>query len=186
MEHNASVVSELRLLYKYFKQRNIRGMREMSNVFTKDLMVYQNKVYLDLALVSLLLAKMVEKPRFWKFEEWKNNVFAIEDMLKRCIELCKENDIKSVRALLLRVFGMLRKVNRRDRRYVNSMMTHARIKVGATLYAQGISLGKASHLSGATKDDILKYSGKTLISDRFGKTYSVLERIKNVRTIFRT
>lgn len=186
MKYDTGMVSEVRLFYKYFKQRNIRGMRELSNVFTKDLMVYQDRVYLNLALASLLLAKMVEKPRFWKFDEWKSIVFSVEDMLKKCVELCKVNDTKSVNATFSKIFSMLRKVNRKDKRYVNSMMNHARIKVGATLYAQGMSLGKASYLSGASKNDILKYSGKTLISDRFGKTFSILERIKNVSSIFRT
>lgn len=175
----------LESLHRGVKVRNIRLMRDMSNSFTQDLLIYQDQLYLDLALASLVLAKMIEKPRFWKFEEWKKIVFGIEESLAECIQLAKKNEKREVRKIIGRILTTLSNVDRKDKRYVDSVLEQGRIKVGSTLYAQGLSLGKASELSGADKDSISRYAGRTLISDRFGKTYSITERIRNARGVFK-
>lgn len=182
---NKEIKAEMKKLYQYVKSRNIRGLRELSNVFTDDLLIYQDSIFLDLALCSLVLAKTIEKPRFWKFDDWKRIIFSIEDSLKECIERCDEHDKRGMEKVIKRILAALTSVDRKDKRYVDSIMTQGRTKVGASLYAHGLSLGKASYMSGASKNAILKYSGRTLISDRFGKTYSMMERIKNVREVFR-
>ncbi len=172
-------------LYSSVKTRSIRGLRELNNVFTQDLMIYQDPLYLDLSLVTIVLAKMIEKPRFWRYKEWKNIIFTIEAILKESINLCDSMDKKGISKNMKKILTMLGRVDKRDMRYVGSMVEEGRIKVGSTLYAQGMSLGNAAFLSGAPKDAILKYSGKTLISDRFGKTISLSERLRGVKPIFR-
>jgi hypothetical protein len=133
----------------------------------------------------MVLAKMIEKPRFWRYEEWKNIIFSIEDSLKRCIELCDTQDKGEINRIVKNIIELLGYVDKRDMRFINSVVEQGIIKIGSTLYAQGISLGNAAFLSGARKEDISQYAGGTLISDRFGKTLSISERIKNVRPVFR-
>ena len=76
-------------------------------------------------------------------------------------------------------------VDDKDKRFVENIVTHGRVKIGSTLYAQGLSIGKASEIAGVSKEKIFQYSGRTLISDRFGKTISIKERVNNVKSIFR-
>ncbi|MEM3363979.1 MAG: hypothetical protein QXS93_00525 [Candidatus Micrarchaeia archaeon] len=184
-EQNPRLKDDLRKMYLHVKTRNIRGLRDVSNVFTQDLLIFQDPFYLDLALCSMVLAKMIEKPRFWRYEQWKNILFSIEDTLRQAVSLAERNDSKGISRLIRQVLQKLGNVEKKDRRYVDTTIMSARVKIGSTLYGQGLSLGKASSLCGAPRDDILRYSGKTLISDRFGKTFSIKERLANVAGIFR-
>ncbi len=110
----------------------------------------------------------------------------MEDAVKKLDLACAHRDERQMRKVVGDLLELLNDVDKRDRRYINSIIHTTKIKIGASLYAQGVSLGKASYLSGAAKNDILKYAGKTLISDRFGKTYSIMERVKHVRGLFRS
>lgn len=172
-------------MYQFLKSRNIRGLRELNNTFTQDLLIYQDQLYLTLALSSIVLAKMIEKPRFWKYEEWKDIVFSIEEAVGSCVAMCDVQDKRGISEVFSGILDKLASVEKKDLRHVNNLVEQGRIKIGALLYAQGLSLGNASVLSGASKESIQQYSGGTLISDRFGKTYSITERIRNVRGIFR-
>ncbi|MEM0438377.1 MAG: hypothetical protein QXU54_03710 [Candidatus Micrarchaeia archaeon] len=172
-------------MYRFLKSRNIRGLRELSNTFTQDLLIYQDQLYLTLALSSIVLAKMIEKPRFWKYEEWKDIVFSIEESVGSCVAMCDAQDKQGIQGVFKDVLDQLVHVEKKDLRHVNTIVEQGRVKIGALLYAQGLSLGNAAALSGASKESIQQYSGGTLISDRFGKTYSIAERIRNVRGLFR-
>ncbi len=185
MKFNSQVCAEIKRLRDYVKIRNIRGLRELSNYFTSDLMIFRDFFYRDLSLLSIILAKILEKPRYWKYSKWKDIVFRIEDEIKRLDENCDAAHFGRMVSIVEDLLSYLNSVDKHDRRYIDSIIHQARIKIGASLYAQGVSLGKSSYLSGAAKDDILRYSGNTLISDRFGKTYSILERVKHVRGLFR-
>lgn len=182
---NPHFKEDLRKLSTHVRTRNIRGLRDVSNIFTQDLLIFQDPLYLDLALVSMVLAKMIEKPRFWKYEQWKGIITSIEENLKQLTRLAEHNDFRSIGKIIRSILQKLSNVEQQDRRYVDSVIMQVRIKIGSTLYGQGISLSKASSLCGAARDDIFRYSGKTLISDRFGKTFSIRERLSNVAGIFR-
>ncbi len=182
---NSHLKEGLKKLYSHVRTRNIRGLRDASNVFTHELLIFQDPFYLDLALVSLVLAKMVEKPRFWRYEQWKDIILSIEGGLKQAVSLAERNDFKGISRIVRLILEKLSNVEKQDRRYVDTVVMSARIKIGSTLYGQGLSLGKASSLAGAERDDVLRYSGRTLISDRFGKTFSIGERLGNVAGIFR-
>ena len=62
-------------------------------------------------------------------------------------------------------------------------MSKGRLKVAATMYAQGVSLGLASEMTGIEKQEIMDYAGKTMMFDRVKDEKTVLERIKNARNL---
>ena len=169
----------------YFKVRNIPKLRSLSNDYTRDLLIYQDALFLDLSLATLLICNVLEKPRFWKYDDWLRIVFKIEEQLDICIKQIKSKDIKSLRNTLNSILNLACSVDDKDRRFVENIMIHGRVKIGSTLYAQGLSIGRAAELSGVSKEKIFQYSGRTLINDRFGKTMSIKERVNNVKSIFR-
>jgi hypothetical protein len=184
-QKDSHLKDDLKKMYNNVRVRNIRGLRDVSNIFTQDLLIFRDPVYLDLALVSLVLAKMIEKPRFWRYEQWKDILFSIEENLRQSLACAERNDLKGISRNVKSILSKLSNVEQQDRRYVDSVVMQVRVKIGSTLYGQGLSLGMASSLCGASRDDILRYSGRTLISDRFGKTFSIKERLSNVAGIFR-
>lgn len=169
----------------YFKVRNIPKLRSLSNDFNRDLLIFQDPLFLDLSLSILIISNVLEKPRFWKYNEWLDIVFSIEEKLNLCIKHVQNKDLRSLRGTLQEIMEIGSAVDDQDKRFVENIITHGRVKIGSTLYAQGLSIGKASEISGASKEKIFQYSGRTLISDRFGKTISINERVNNVKSIFR-
>ncbi len=170
---------------KYFKVRNIPKLRSLSNDFNRDLLIFQDDLFLDLSLSILVISNVLEKPRFWKYNEWLNIVFSIEEKLDLCLKHIRSKDIRNLRKCLNDIMDLGCSVEEKDRRFVENIVTHGRVKIGSTLYAQGLSIGKASEISGVSKEKIFQYSGRTLINDRFGKTISIKERVNNVKSIFR-
>ncbi len=171
---------------KYFKVRNIPKLRSLSDDFNRDLLIFQDKLFLDLSLSVLIMSNVLEKPRFWKYNEWLEVTFSIEAELDKCIEYVKSKNITKLRKCLKNIMEFGNSVGEREKRFVENIITHNKVKIGSTLYAQGLSIGKASEISGVSKEKIFQYSGRTLINDRFGKTISIKERINNVRSIFRS
>lgn len=170
---------------KYFKVRNIPKLRSLSNDFNRDLLIFQDDLFLDLSLSILVMSNVLEKPRFWKYNEWLNIVFSIEEKLDLCLKHIRSKDIRNLRKCLNDIMDLGCSVDDKDKRFVENIVTHGRVKIGSTLYAQGLSIGKASEIAGVSKEKIFQYSGRTLISDRFGKTISIKERVNNVKSIFR-
>lgn len=78
----------------------------------------------------------------------------------------------------------VREMESEDPRFVKSLMEKGRLKTAAILYAQGISLSLASELTGVPKQDIMDYSGKTMMADKVMDTVSMRERIKSAKKIF--
>lgn len=186
MDFNYSLLLDnITRMKKYFKVRNIPKLRSLSNDFNRDLLVFQDPLFLDLSLSVLVLSNVLEKPRFWKYNDWLKIVFEVEEQMNLCIEHVKSKDVRKLRKCLKGIIELGCSVDEKDKRFVENIITHGRIKIGSTLYAQGLSIGKASEISGVSKEKIFQYSGKTLINDRFGKTISIKERLNNVRTIFR-
>ena len=55
--------------------------------------------------------------------------------------------------------------------------------MAATLYAQGMSLGVASEMTGMEKQEILDYAGETMMFDRLKEEKPIAERMKFARKL---
>ncbi|NYZ79357.1 hypothetical protein H0N99_04380 [Candidatus Micrarchaeota archaeon] len=139
---------------------------------------------LDVAIISYVLAKVLEKPRYWDRKIKKEFVEKVEESLHNAVASIDENRLEDMRAYLKSISDDLKGFDTEDRRYVSSLFHKAKLRSASYLYAQGFSLSNAIELTGTNKSDVLNYSGQTLMHDRVGKTKSIEERLKNVRKLF--
>jgi len=167
-----------------FKAKDITALRKISNRCTNLLAIEANRGMLGLAIASYSLAKILEKPRYWKIEKWGDFNFKTQKKLEECAYYAKEGMEEEFIACIGILEEDLRQAEAMDKRYVKDIMAKARIKIGSTLYAQGFSLGNAAALVGVSKRDIASYAGKTMIFDRAGKTFGIAERLKKARKLF--
>ena len=61
------------------------------------------------------------------------------------------------------------------------LVTKGRLKMAATIYAQGIGLGVAAEVTGLDKQEILDYAGETMMFDRLKEEMTIGDRLKNAR-----
>lgn len=160
----------LRSLWTAFKSRNVKRLKKVNDSFLNAFIKERKPELFELAVVSYVLFKILTKPRFFR-EENKEYISNIE----KALASMSESNIKEV---LGKVEAEVVKMESRDPRYIFDLFTKSRVKMAATLYAKGISLGLVSKISGIPKQEILSYAGKTMMFERVKEEIPVMERYK--------
>lgn len=170
-------------IFAAFKKRDSKKLRKLDESILREAsLAYSKKLYY-LAVVSYVLSKALSKPRFME-RKYAPRVDAIEKCLET-ISLCKEDDCTEEKFLahFAELEKSIKNLEAEDPRFVVDLLTKGRLKVAATLYAQGISLGMAAEITGIEKQEILSYAGHTMMFDRLKEEKSVTERLKALRAI---
>lgn len=162
-----------------FKERNQKKLRKLNDVIMREGLLDFNKPIYELAVLSYILSKIVSKPRFLVREN-KSLLKRIGDDIRALLRTIGKGDEEVLKAFL-DISNSISALERVDRRFVRNLVSKGRLKTAATMYAQGISLGLASEMTGMSKQDILDYAGKTMMFDRVKEEMSVKDRLKAAR-----
>ena len=179
-----TVTEALKEVLTALMTRELSQLRKISDRCISSFAMGEEKELLDIAIISYVLAKVLEKPRYWDKKIKKEFVERVEENLHNAVASLEENRQDDMRAYLNSISEDLKAFDTEDRRYVGSLFHKARLRFASYLYAQGFSLSNAIALTGTSKSDVLNYSGQTLMHDRVGKTKSMEERLRYVRKIF--
>jgi predicted RNA-binding protein Jag len=167
-----------------FKKRNQKKLRKLNDLLMKILVPHFSKQLFELTVLSYILSKIVSKPRFLT-SEYEERMRSIEEKFE---VLIRELDFKSEEEISQRfeeINEAIRNLEKEDPRFVQDLISKGKLKVAATVYAQGISLGVASSITGMDKQDILGYAGKTMMFDRVKEEKSIHERLKVARQLIK-
>lgn len=166
-------------LYKAFKHRNQKRLRKLNDHILKSAVLSFKKELFDLAVYAYVLSKVVSKPRFLA-KEYKSITDSIERALHNVVDLAYADLDKWNRGVAL-LEKEITALEKEDPRYVTTLIRKGRLKSAATMYAQGLSLSLCSELTGIEKQEILNYSGKTVMFERLREEKDIFERIKLAR-----
>lgn len=163
-----------------FRKRNQRALRKLNDAVLRETAIECDKVCFNLAVFSYVLSKIVSKPRFLR-PEYKNGLESITSVFARLVERLDSAEESE----LLDIFGQLGttidRLEEKDPRFVVDLVTKGKLKMAATFYAQGMSLGVAAEMTGLEKQEILDYAGETMMFDRLKSEKSIIERMKIAR-----
>lgn len=163
-----------------FKARDQKKLRKINDTIMREATINFTKQMYELAVLSYILSKIVSKPRFLS----KDNIQYLRKieqdlrMLLRAIDIGITNEVFSALSAVKASISALEKV---DSRFVRNLVSKGQLKTAAIMYAQGISLGLASEMTGISKQDILDYAGKTMMFDRIKEEIPVKDRLKTAR-----
>jgi hypothetical protein len=163
-----------------FKKRNQKKLRKLNDQLLKGAVLEFNRELYELAMLTYVLSKIVSKPRFMA-RDMEGHMKAIEKSLKDLASNGETYDAQKWTERFTDMEDHIRNLEADDQRYITGLMKKGRLKVAATLYAQGLSLGLASEMTGMDKQDILDYAGKTMMFDRLKEEKSIGERVRNAR-----
>ncbi|MFH1470887.1 MAG: hypothetical protein ABIF01_04015, partial [Candidatus Micrarchaeota archaeon] len=138
----------------------------------------------SLSIISYVLGKIIEKPRYFKDSRGEDLGFFVQKKLLECLEYAKHGRKEDFSRASHELLTHLGEFDERNRHYVRGLIDKAKLKIAARLYAQGFSLSYVVSITGADTREVLKYIGQTLMFDRVGKTKEVKERLANARRIF--
>jgi hypothetical protein len=141
-----------------------------------------DKVHFNLSVYSYVLSKIVSKPRYLsgECEPCLKGIERAMETFVRKADSVSEEELDKVFSDLDKAISCLEE---KDPRFVTTMITKGRLKMAATFYAQGLSLGVAAELTGLDKQEILEYAGETMMFDRLKEEKSVQERMKTARKL---
>ncbi len=161
-----------------FRARNQKSLRKINDVVLKEASLDFTSTAYEMAVLSYVLSKIVSKPRFLG-KDAAPRIRKIEDEIRGLVQILGTNqDTAPYFKRIATAIGQLEKL---DPRFVRDLVSKGRLKTAATMYAQGISLGLASEMTGISKQDILSYAGRTMMFDRIKEEMPVAERLKAAR-----
>ena len=169
-------------LLRYFKSRDDKKLRRLKNTILDEASLKSSRLYFELAVVAYVLSKITAKSRFMA-PEYRNELNNIERALQELVRgVGQQNDAELLKTIK-KIDSGIRALEKVDRRFIRDLCTKGRVKLAATMYAQGISLGVASELSGIEKQDVQEYAGNTMMFDRVKEEVSSKDRLKKARRI---
>lgn len=165
-----------------FKKRDQRALRKLNDEVMKATAVDCEQVCFDVVVYSYVLSKIVSKPRLLG-PEFRSALISIEHVLDRIEDAIESGNKEEALGLFFELQKAIGRLEERDPRFVIGLVTKGKLKMAATLYAQGISLGVAADITGLEKQEILDYAGETMMFDRLKDEKSIAERMKIARKL---
>ena len=165
-----------------FRKRNQRRLRKLNDHVLHDTALECNKINFNLAIISYALSKIVSKPRFLR-KEFDPCFSDVESSLENLIKCAKRGDENQVLSCFKDIEKAVSCFDSKDPRFAIDLITKGKLKMAATFYAQGMSLGVASEMTGIQKQEILDYAGQTMMFDRLKDEKSMKERMKIARQL---
>ncbi len=167
-----------------FRKRNQRSLRKLNDAILKSTALHCNLACFNLAVFSYVLSKIVSKPRFLR-PEYKAALDGIERVFGRLIERLDSANEAELTQIFSELETAVSRLESKDPRFVVDLVTKGKLKMAATFYAQGASLGVAAEMTGLEKQEILDYAGETMMFDRLKAEKTIGERMKIARKILR-
>jgi hypothetical protein len=163
-----------------FRKYDQRNLRKMNDEILKSTALDCDKVCFDLAVFSYVLSKIVSKPRYLA-PEYGKSLKEIAGVFQIIVDKLDYADEDELLALFTDLESSIAHLEDRDPRFVVDLVTKGRLKMAATFYAQGMSLGVAAEMTGLEKQEILDYAGETMMFDRLKDEMTIEDRIKTAR-----
>jgi len=164
-----------------FSKKNQKKMRKTNDKILAELMISFTKEMFNLAVISYVLSKVLAKPRFYgrAYKEMMDRILQVLGHMERSAGDPEKYNIAA--GNLEETIGQMES---EDQRFVKSLVEKGKLKTAAILYAQGMSLSLAAEVTGMSKQDIMDYSGKTMMADRVTEAVDISDRVKKAKKAF--
>ncbi len=164
-----------------FLKKKQKKMRKAHGKIAEELLASFSEEMFRLSVISYMLSKILAKPRFYG-RPYKEPMDRMGQVLKHMLRNVGKPEEYMTGADNLE--ETIREMESEDPRFVKSLVEKGKLKTAAILYAQGMSLSLASELTGIAKQDIMDYSGKTMMADRVEEAIGMAERVKKAKRAF--
>lgn len=165
-----------------FRRRDQRALRKLNDEVLNTITTQCDKLCFRLAVFSYVLSKIVSKPRFLR-SEYDAGLKAIERIFQKLVDKMETAGEGEILAVFDELEKAIAHLEEKDPRFVVDLVTKGKLKMAATFYAQGMSLGLAAEMTGLEKQEILDYAGETMMFDRLKTEKSIAERMKVARKL---
>ncbi len=152
------------------------GLREESDHIIHCSAIFQRQESIQTAVVVYALSKILERG--------KTIDAKVLDSIEKAIEFMKQDNLRGFNTEIKIILNMISVVDDQLSKYMQHIITEAQIKKGSRIYEHGISLGQTAEIFGLSQWELMKYIGKTRMSESIVETVPIRQRIAFARQLF--
>lgn len=171
-------------LYNNFKGKKERKLRRLKDDFLNEAIIRDSKLFFELSVTSYVLSKILSKPKFL-VERYKDELQQIEKHLRKFRDgVGKKSDAQFI-VILDEIYKIVKTMEAEDKRFFRDLISKGRVKMAATMYAKGVSVGVACEIGEVDQREMLDYAGETMMFDRVKEEVPIKERVKKARKLLK-
>ncbi|NUN11903.1 hypothetical protein HUU53_04660 [Candidatus Micrarchaeota archaeon] len=174
------LASDIKTLEERFAGKDLVGLRQLSSEAAIEAFLKNDSSFVELSVIAYSCSKLLEKQYIVNSPEWNSFKESLLRLLAQSRVSFNEGNFERGKALLHNSMMLVESLSTSIGRFVNSLISKARLKIGADMYARGASLGVAASFSGSDKKDLNEYIGSTKMLDKY-VTLSVKQRLQNAK-----
>ncbi len=159
------------------EQRDALALRTVSAEALSEAAMEGHREHILLALVDYALSKILSKTHYQDIKE------AFYKKIERHFRDARTSDKKGMIRHLENIEDTVIKLDAAEGHFSDNVMDKARIKKGAKLYEQGLSLRRAAELTSADPVAVLHYVGHSKIHEFRGSGRNA-KRLKAAKEVF--
>ena len=171
-------------LYNNFKAKKEKKLRKMKDDFLNEAIIRNSKLFFELSVTAYVLSKILSKPKFL-VERYKDELQDIEKHLKTFRDGVGKKSDQQFLAILNEIYSIIKTMEEEDKRFFRDIISKGRVKMAATMYAKGVSVGVACEMGEVDQQEMLDYAGETMMFDRVKEEVPIKERVKRARKLLK-
>lgn len=171
-------------LYNNFKAKREKKLRKLKDDFLNEAIIRNSKLFFELSVTSYVLSKILSKPKFL-VDRYKDELQQIEKKLRKFRDGVGKKSDEQFLVILNEIYNTVKTMEEEDKRFFRDLISKGRIKMTATMYAKGVSVGVACEMGEVDQQEMLDYAGETMMFDRVKEEISIKERMKKARKLLK-
>ncbi len=171
------IIAVLESSIQAIKNADIVALKEESDHIVHGSAIYQHQESIQTAIVIYALSKILERG--------KTIDVRMLDAMRKAIDFIKVDNYRGFNTEIKSMLDIISKVDDQLSRYMQHIVTEAQIKKGSKIYEHGISLGKTAEMFGLSQWELMKYVGKTRMSEYMADTIPIEQRLQFARGLFK-
>ena len=181
-----NLLAILRKTKRGIMSKNIFLLKQLSDRTVHNATHFQDTDNISIAVLVYALAKITERERYTRYEDWPTFEKAVLSNLDKAENDLSEGRTERFREDLAAIKDAINKLSGHLKDYVEEVFRRAAISKASRIYEHGISLEQTAKLLGITLFELAQYAGQTGISDvNLGLTMDIEERLEQAEEFFK-
>lgn len=172
------IISVLQKGIKALLNADLVALREESDHIIHCSAIFQRQESIQTAVVIYALSKILERG--------KTIDAKVIDAMQKAINFMNADNLRGFNTEIKAIYDMISNVDDQLSMYMQHVITEAQIKKGSRIYEHGISLGQTAEIFGLSQWELMKYVGRTRVSEETIDTVPIRTRISFARQLFST
>ncbi|MEK6974459.1 MAG: hypothetical protein AABW41_04460 [Nanoarchaeota archaeon] len=178
------LVRLLKKTYYYFRKKDIKKLRALSDHVIEDASIYQEDYIISLAIILYTLSKILEKGDYENNPGWNSFYKNSMNNIKKLIYHITKSKFDDYSDILKRLLADIKNLDKEVPMYIEELLNSSRIKKGSSVYSYGISLGRAAELLGISKWELMNYIGNLETTSEHLRKINAIQRYQTAKKVF--